>query len=494
MHVLLRCDATSSGGVGHVVRCVALAEEVLARGGAVTVAGELGVPLAQRLLAPLAVEIVPAPDDAAGLARLARHRGADVVHVDDYAAGTDLRPALTPVGVALSSIEDGTFGRRPADVVVDPTLGATGDRPDDESDEVLLGVGYAPVRAVVRRLRGVRDLQPARDHAAEPRVLVVLGGTDAFGVTGALARVCLAAGVPADRLTVVAPPERHGDVRAAAPGAWLAAPDEGFPVLASAQELVLSAAGTTVLELACIGVATGLVAVTDNQALGYARAVEAGVALGVGTGTEVLAGARTARDAVARLVGDPGLRLALGAAGHAVVDGLGALRVVDAWERAVGAEPDVTARPATEADAERLLAWRNDPGTRTASRTTDAVTPADHRRWLAGVLADPDRLLLVVERGGIPVGTVRFDRVHAGGVPPELWEVSITLAPDARGRRLAVPVLAAGERVWRSTAGRAALLAHVRPENAASLRLFEASGYRRDARYDEDDVVGLFKP
>lgn len=496
MRVLLRCDATATSGVGHLVRCVALAEEVLARGGQVAFAGAVEVPLAQRLVAALevdgaGVDVVPAPSDATGLARLARDVGAAVVHVDDYAAGGDLRPALAAAGVTLSSLEDGAFGRRPADVVVDPTLGATGDRPDDGSGEVLLGVGYAPVRAAVRRLRGARELRPARDRSAAPRVLVVLGGTDAFGVTGALARLCLAAGVPADRLTVVAPRERHDDVRDAAPGAWLAEPDEGFPVLATAQELVLSAAGTTVLELACLGVPTGLVAVTENQALGYARAVEARIALGVGTGAEVLAGASAAHDAVARLLGDPGLRAGLAAAGRTVVDGLGALRVVDAWEHAVGAEPGVTARPATESDAERLLAWRNDPGTRTASRSTDPVSAADHGRWLAGVLADPARLLLVAARGGAPVGTVRFDRLA-----PDLWEVSITLAPEARGRRLAVPVLAAGEAAWRAAGahvGAAGLLAHVRPENAASLRLFEASGYRRDARYDEDDVVGLVK-
>lgn len=489
MRVLLRCDATAAGGVGHLVRSVALAEEVLVRGGEAVLAGAVEVPLAARLVAELGAQVRAAAGDAAGLARLAAEVGADVVHVDDYQAG-DVRAVLAGAGVVTSSMEDGAFGRRPADVVVDPTLGGTA-RPDDGSGEVLAGVAFAPVRAVVRRLRGAPDVRPRRDRSAAPRVVVVLGGTDPFGVTGAAVRLCLAAGVPADRLTVVAPPERHGDVTAV-PGASavrLARPDEGFPALAAAQDLVLSAAGTTVLELACMGVATGIVAVTENQAVGYARAVEAGIALGVGTGADVVAGAPSAQAAVTRLVGDAALRERLASAGRAVVDGLGAVRIVDAWERAVGAVPAVTARPATEADAALLLAWRNDPATRTASRSTDPVDPAAHRRWLAAVLADPGRLLLVAERAGVPVGTVRFDRVA-----PDLWEVSITLAPEARGRRLGVPVLMAGERAWHASVGRAALLAHVRPENAASLRLFEAAGYRRAAERDEADVVGLVKP
>lgn len=504
MRVLLRCDATAAGGVGHLVRSVALAEEVLARGGDVVLAGAVEVPLAGRLVAALAegsdapcgpdgrVEVRPAPADAAGLARLAQDVGADLVHVDDYAVG-DVGDALRRVGVASSSIEDGAFGRRPADVVVDPTLGAAG-RPADGSGQVLAGVGYAPVRRVVRRLRDARDVRPGRDGAAELRVLVVLGGTDPFGVTGATVRLCLAAGVPADRLTVVAPFARHDDVRAVAgatglPGIHLAEPDEGFPALAAAQGLVLTAAGTTVLELACLGVPTGIVAVTENQVVGYRRAVAAGIAVGIGTGADVAAGSPTALAAVARLVADPGVRASVATAGRALVDGLGAVRIVDAWERAIGVVPVVTARTATEADAPRLLAWRNDPGTRTASRSTDPVDAADHGRWLAAVLADPARLLLVAERAGVPVGTVRFDRVA-----PDLWEVSITLAPEARGRHLAGPVLAAGERAWHASVGRAGLLAHVRPENAASLRLFESAGYRRAAERDEAGVVGLVKP
>ena len=97
------------------------------------------------------------------------------------------------------------------------------------------------------------------------------------------------------------------------------------------------------------------------------------------------------------------------------------------------------AREATDADAELLLGWRNDPRTRQASRSTTVVTPAEHLAWLRGVGADPGRLLLVVDHEDEPVGTVRFDRRDGDG-----WEVSITVAPEHRGRGLAGAVLARG--------------------------------------------------
>lgn len=142
----------------------------------------------------------------------------------------------------------------------------------------------------------------------------------------------------------------------------------------------------------------------------------------------------------------------------------------------------VGVRAAAPADSALLLAWRNDSQTRAWSRTTDPVTPAEHETWLTRVLADPDRRLLVAELDGEfdsefdgrPVGTVRFDR--DGGA----WEVSITVAPDARGRRLAVPILLAAEQ----SLGPATVRATVHRDNAASLALFERAGYRPESGGD----------
>ncbi|GAA3536812.1 GNAT family N-acetyltransferase [Amycolatopsis ultiminotia] len=134
--------------------------------------------------------------------------------------------------------------------------------------------------------------------------------------------------------------------------------------------------------------------------------------------------------------------------------------------------PAVAARDATEADAELLLAWRNDPRARMASHATGVIGFEHHLHWLRGVLSDAARLLLVVEEVGVPVGTVRFDHEGAGE-----WEVSITLAPESRGRGLSRVVLAAGERLLAQRHEAVAVLAAVHRDNAASAALFEHSGY-----------------
>jgi len=129
-------------------------------------------------------------------------------------------------------------------------------------------------------------------------------------------------------------------------------------------------------------------------------------------------------------------------------------------------------RAANRGDSALLLAWRNDSETRAWSRTTDPVAVDDHEAWFTRALDDPDRRLLIAEQDGRPIGTVRFDR--EGGH----WEVSITVAPEVRGQKLAVPMLLAAE----STLTREDIRACVHQDNRASLALFVRAGYRQDRR------------
>lgn len=129
-------------------------------------------------------------------------------------------------------------------------------------------------------------------------------------------------------------------------------------------------------------------------------------------------------------------------------------------------------RRASADDAARLLEWRNDAQTRAMAITQDPVPAADHRRWLDARLGDADTLLTIAEHDGEPVGTVRLDR-HG----PAEAELSITIAPAARGRGLARRTIELGVEQARREWGVDCVTARIRPENAASLRAFAAAGF-----------------
>lgn len=129
-------------------------------------------------------------------------------------------------------------------------------------------------------------------------------------------------------------------------------------------------------------------------------------------------------------------------------------------------------RPAGLGDEALLLAWRNDPVTREASFDTGKVDPAEHHRWLAGKLEDPDCVLLIVEEDGRPVGQVRLDRLDG-----ESAEISIALAPKARGRGLGRGALRRAVLEAPTLLGVSTVKALVKRGNDASLASFAAAGF-----------------
>ncbi|WP_422115101.1 GNAT family N-acetyltransferase [Brachybacterium sp. UNK5269] len=489
-HFVVRCDASAAGGIGHLVRAISVADAAREAGHTVVVAGSIRSPLAEQLLVDAGLEVVGAPAD---LQVLAAEQGASVIHVDDYTIGTDALAQVRACGALLSSMEDGAFGRRPADVVVDSTLRAEhSSRPHDGSGMVLRGIGYAPMRAEVRAAREKRAAA-GQDVGRDARVLIVMGGTDATGAAGTLAAVCGAAdGV--GRVSVIAPERNWDAVRAEAGDAVeLIAPSPDFLDRAGAADLVVSAAGTTAWELACIGVPSLLVAVVENQRAGYEAAISEGIARGLGSLDEVREALPAATARVESAVADLRLGRSWAPVGRAKVDGHGAQRIVTAWEEALARRigddsAPVVARPAGIDDSSLLMRWRNDPETRRVSRSSDPVSWDGHIGWYQRVLEDPRRELYVVERGTTPVGTVRFDALELAE-----WEVSITLAPEARGHGLARPVLAAGEAAFGARHPEVTVVAAVLPGNVPSQRLFARAGYQRDPDRDDGDFDVLVR-
>ncbi len=125
----------------------------------------------------------------------------------------------------------------------------------------------------------------------------------------------------------------------------------------------------------------------------------------------------------------------------------------------------ITLRQASIQDADMLLDWRNDPETRRASHSTSDVVKEEHIAWLKKTLSNPNRRLLVAEEDDSPVGTVRADLSEG------VWELSWTVAQNARGRGVAkrmVALLAQQISV--------PIRAEVKSGNIASARIAEHAG------------------
>jgi spore coat polysaccharide biosynthesis predicted glycosyltransferase SpsG/L-amino acid N-acyltransferase YncA len=478
-----------------------VADAAVAAGHTVEFLARIESEVGRSLLADHAFECTePESLDPRDIAEWASERRADVVHVDTYEDQGALRDELSDVGILLSNVEDAHWGRRPADLVVDPSAGAERTyRPWDTSHRLLRGVSAIPLRSeILADLRVVPERRAELEAAGQVpgenvplRVLIVMGGTDARNMTRVVAQWWADAGIPAETTVV----SSRDDLEI--PGMKVVRPGPGIARSFPHMDLMISGSGTTMWELAALGVPMALVEIVDNQRDNYAFALESGIAVGLGSIAEIdpdgfgaadlPPGERAAAVASLRELGrDSQRRRAMSDAGRALVDGRGGERIVAAWAEALRARAgDVTARRAELDDASALYDWRNDPSVRAVSRTKDELSWDGHIAWLTQTLAREDRELWIIQRYGEPVGTVRFDCLERdcdAETPSSVWEVSITVAPSLRGQGLAGILLREAEAEFlrsRPEEERAHVefVAEMLESNPASRKLFENGGY-----------------
>lgn len=456
------------------MRSISLAEQVRAAGHEVLFCGRFETEFAHDALAfrNFGFTSLRSSDPLAGLALAKR---VDLVHCDDYDADEDLHASLASQGILLSNVEDGTFGRRSADFILDPSPGAERNyRSDAPSATHLRGLGYVPLRGTIAdaaraRVRNFRSGRPIGPF----RVLLMLGGTDAAGFTQAVAGLWAEA-VPNSVCYAVLPSLKTGYIEQTTSGQieWLPS-SENTVSLFSEIDAAIAAAGTTAWELAAARVPTALIMQAANQAENYNYLVGRGTMLGLDHVKNLMDNAANIQLTMKRL--SAGWTPPESSGPEPVIDAVGSHRVVSEWNYCVSSHERLTIREARLSDASVLFDWRNDERVRLVSRDSRTLSWEQHINWLQSSLTNPKRKLFVAQMGAAPVGTARYDQSDAD---LNDWEISIALNPEHRGRGLGTSLLAAADRLLRETLGLPILItAVVRTENNASNRLFESSGY-----------------
>ncbi|MFF4410202.1 PseG/SpsG family protein [Streptomyces sp. NPDC001404] len=335
----LRADATPAIGTGHVMRCIAIAQEAAARGMRPVLLGTCSVPWLNELLADVPLTRVEAPEDAEDFRARLRDLAPAAVVVDAYHLPAAHYRAAATVAPVIAAY-DGELRHARADVLYDQNIGADRLAPPSAGGLLLRGPEFAVLRDDIRALRPADPVRRVLSRSATPpHVLLVLGGTDARGAAKDLTRILLAQ-IPSLHLSVVT--DDSAGVRAlpAGPGqrVEVIAPTPALPQAMAAADLVVSAAGTTTIELCCLGVPAALVQVVDNQQAVYEGAVAHGCAEGLGTLDATLAHPDAMAHRVRRLLTEPTRRAQLALHAWQTVDGRGRQRILDAV--AAVARPD----------------------------------------------------------------------------------------------------------------------------------------------------------
>jgi spore coat polysaccharide biosynthesis predicted glycosyltransferase SpsG len=337
-----RCDTGALTGVGHLIRCIALAEELLSRHVQVLFLGDLaGVPWAARQLYDRGLRVLAAPQAPEALAELAVELNLAAMVLDGYHLDPGCGAAIRARGLPVLALLDGEFGvDQRADLYLDQNLGAVRLRRVPPGAQLLAGLEYALLRDVVRDRRPPAPAAAPAAPAAQtrpPSVLAVFGGTDPYDAALTVVPLLLAGGNPVSVSVVAARPAVAQALRGlpTGPGQQVRAvpPVDDLPALVRQADVVVSASGSSVWELLCLGAPTAVVCVVANQLVGYQQVVARGLAAPLGQLEELNAdpAARaTATEVLTGLLTDPAARTALSRRGMSEVDGRGRVRVADA--------------------------------------------------------------------------------------------------------------------------------------------------------------------
>lgn len=274
--LVIRADAGSRMGAGHVMRCLALAQAWQDAGGRPLFLMAPAPPaLATRLLSEgmdvLPLQAAPgSPEDARETAGLARSRGADWVVADGYHFGADYQRLIKDSGLRLLCIDDyGHAGHYCADLALNQNINATEKLyPSREAHtRLLLGTRYVLLRREFWPWRGWRREIPEMAR----KVLVTLGGGDPDNVTLkvilALAQVEVAG---LEAVVVVGPANPHlrelqGAVQDAPHLIRLESNVTNMPELMAWADVAITAGGSTCWETAFMGLPTLLLVLAENQ-------------------------------------------------------------------------------------------------------------------------------------------------------------------------------------------------------------------------------------
>jgi len=489
--IALRVDASSQIGTGHFMRCLTLADGLKKRGAQTRFVSRY---LPEHLRGMLAAkghefELLDSNQNDMGLDELAHARwlgisqiqdAADSIQVlsdanwdwlivDHYALDFRWESILRRTAKKILVIDDIADRQHDCDLLLDQNLYAnmqtryTGKVP--AHCQLLLGPRYALLRDEFRQLH---DQIKPRSGPVQ-RILVFFGGIDADNYTGHAMEMLSKMDIPGIYVDVVIgaqhPYRAEIETNCDTQGFVCHVQTNRMAKLMATADLAIGAGGSAIWERCCLGLPTLTICVADNQrkqitdtaseCLLYAPELKGELIPSIGRH-------------VSALMENGHLRQALSRNGMQAVGGRGVLRVIGN----LGCS-GIEIRVARQSDSDKLLEWRNHPTIRAASREPDVISWEDHQKWVASVLASSDRLLLIGQREGLPVGVVRFD------IQGDKAEVSIYLVPDIKQPGQGRELLQSAEYWFAANRPKVnKISAYVLGDNERSQRLFLGAGYQ----------------
>jgi UDP-2,4-diacetamido-2,4,6-trideoxy-beta-L-altropyranose hydrolase len=508
MKVIFRVDASNQMGIGHLMRCLTLAEALRRRGVEVGFIsrehpGNLCELLQQRAIP---VVVLPAPkrshepvsrcdyatwlgvsqdEDAQQTIDALHGETPDWLVVDHYGLDVKWEQRLRPNIKRLMVIDDLANRHHDCELLLDQNYSIEGESrylglvPD--ACKLLLGTPYALLRPEYALYRHAGKAQGKQIES----ILLYFGGPDPHNLTGLVLRALSSTDLShLHVIVVIGINNLHKEIlekqARQRPRTDLHAAREHLADLMSEADLAIGACGATTWERMCLGLPAIVISISDNQRPAAEALKKRKLITYAGHFDEIKS------DQIECLVKtyilDKKTHFEAAAQNQIEVDGLGTLKVVEVLVPSENSA--LRLRPAAPKDISSYFLWANDPMTRKNAIHSDPIGWETHMKWYQSKLGANDSHLFILEAGDLPIGQIRFD------IDGNEALVDYSLDPIVRGRGWGAKLIKMASDMLQKTKP-VRLRAEVKAGNHASSSAFLRAGFSKKAsRADSKSELG----
>ena len=480
-NLIIRADADTRIGTGHVMRCIGLAQAWQDQGGNVTFLSHCESEALRQRILDEGFNLIPInkshphPDDLSSTLKSLSAMSYQLLAtslwlvLDGYHFTPEYQKAIRDAGIHLLVIDDmNHLPHYHADILLNQNIHA----PDlyyqcDEDTILLLGTRYVLLRREFLKYRDFKRQIPDRAK----QMLVTMGGADPDNVTLKVIEALNTLNTPGIEVKIVVGPSNphlpklRDAVRHAPCAMHCVENATHMPELMAWSDMAVTAAGSACWELAFMGLPVLIVVLAENQ-LPVAEKVDAkGVGINMGWNKtvkidQIVLTLETAMN-------NKEMRAEMSLRGQNLIDSAGGKRVIKSIMFG-----ELTLRSMQEEDCALIWKWANDPHVRAVSFSTQPILWEDHVRWFKLKLNDPQCFFFIaVEKNGVPVGQARCDKKKDETV------ISVSVQHRFRGKNYGSMIIKLASQEIFYISDNQVIHAYIKQGNEASKVAFIKAGF-----------------
>ena len=328
MRIGFRVDASREIGIGHLIRCLALSEELKKRGHKCYILSEINNEITTNKIKEFQVEFYQI-NGLEDLITFSKEKSIDWIITDCYNLTSDYIKKLKE-NFKVLSIDDNAIINYYSDLVVNQNIGAEKVSYSSENyTKFLLGTQYVMLRDALLK----RDEKKEKDKVE--KILITLGGADKDNFTFKILKTIKTINENIEVIAIIGPfntfyktfeeyiKDTNSNIK------LIKSPDNMADFYFES-DIAISAGGTSCYELAYYGIPNLIITIAKNQ-LNIAKELEdQGISIYIGDKKDVES--EKIKEKIKELINNHSLRKNMGLNGRKIVDGQGKKRIIDVME------------------------------------------------------------------------------------------------------------------------------------------------------------------